>query len=191
MRRSVPDPWATAMTDAGFTDPRYNDPRPSMARLADRVGVHTSTITSMIFGERATDQATLEAVAAALGVPASEVAGWLGRQDPNPYAPPSAASLLTQEEREHVDWMIRRLTRDRLAPAKPDDDAPETAERLPDVRRELRALQSRHRELVESGRPLSADERDLLELWETKIRELKTRLTRPAAGGGHAEQTGS
>lgn len=189
IRRSVPNPWADAMIRAGFLDGRYSEPVPSSAALAKRVGVHTSTITALIFRERDTDQATIEAVARALGESSETIAEWVGRAEPNPYRPPTVASLMTDDERAHVDWMIRRFTRDRAAerdqPAGQQD--PVATERLEqvaqwralttDVNRQIREVMSKRRELVESGRRLDTDEQALVAAYDAKIGELADRLT--------------
>ena len=110
-RRDVPEPWASAMIRAGVTDPR-NDQRPSMTQLAIACDVHTSTITSMVWGERETDQATLDKVAEVLRVKPSVVAEWAGRirDTETPYTPPAVASLLTGDQRKILDAIIRQFT---------------------------------------------------------------------------------
>lgn len=110
-RRDVPEPWASAMIRAGVTDPR-NDKRPSMNQLAQLTGVHTSTITSMVWGERDTDQGTLDRVAEVLRIKPSLVAEWAGRarDEETPYEPPAVASLMTQDQRNIVDSVIRQFT---------------------------------------------------------------------------------
>lgn len=99
------------MVRAGITDPR-NDRRASMNQLAIACGVHTTTISSMLWGERETDQATLDKVAEVLRVKPSLVAEWAGRtrDEEKPYEPPAVASLMTQDQRNLIDGIIRQFT---------------------------------------------------------------------------------
>lgn len=204
MRRDVPEPWATAMITAGITDPRYTDPRPSMSQLAQRIGVHTSTVSSMVFGERATDQATIEATARTLRLSASTVAEWVGRAEANPYTPPSTASLMTTDQRNLIDGIIRQFTREAArGQDRPQETAGvgereqlERAEGVPSLNRgalrgELRDAVRRRTELVGSSRRLDPDEVQLVAVLSEKIARLEAVLNPATLEGGQAEQTGS
>src|SRR5690606_35182546 len=105
---STPDRWDAALVRDGFVDPRYKDDRPSRSRLAEKVGVHTTTISHMITGKRSTDPATVAAVADALGVDVVEVSRWVNqaRSQAKPYKVPAQVDLLTQRQQDALTELI-------------------------------------------------------------------------------------
>lgn len=113
MSTDIPEPWASVMVAADLVDPRYSDPRPSMRRLADEAGTTTSTISAMIHGTRDTSGAIIQRVAVALkmGRQAEQVSQWVGlaRSQPRPFQAHRDADLLTAEEQEAVNELIRLL----------------------------------------------------------------------------------
>lgn len=111
MKREAPEPWASAMIQAGATDPR-NKNRPSMRALAERAGADTSTVTALIFGDRVTELQVIEQVAVALDVDVRLVTEWAGRSRnvTEPYIPPKGADLLNRRQRRAMDELIRSFT---------------------------------------------------------------------------------
>lgn len=105
--KDVPEPWASRMVEKGFTDPRYNDDRPSMSRLAEHIDAHTSTVSAAIRGTRRTKSEVVVALAEALG---DDVAGWLGVEYHGRWSPPPAASLLTDRQRKALEELINSMT---------------------------------------------------------------------------------
>lgn len=111
----IPEPWATALIEAGITDPR-NASRPSWQELRRRTGIHPSTLTAMAYGMRATKQENIDKVAEAIRVPPQQVAEWVGRARTvrEPYAPPAEANLLDRDERQAVDRIIALLAKTKM-----------------------------------------------------------------------------
>jgi len=96
------------MVDRGFTDPRYTTDIPSLSRLAEACGMHTSTISSAIKGAgRKPSAATVVALTRALG---DDVAEWLGEERAAAWGPPAESSLLTDRQRKAVEEIIRAMT---------------------------------------------------------------------------------
>jgi len=187
------------MVTAGMVDPRYTDPRPSMSQLAQHVGVHTSTITSMIWGERETDLPTIERTAQVLNVDVAQVAAWAGRAlaIDAAYEPPAAASLLDAEQRKLVDSLIRQLTRHHAAAASPDvvrrevEDVEGATRLRPQSRRQLeRELDVARRRLADAIEAAGDD--PLLQPAVDVHRGEVQRLERAINGeGGQGRATGS
>ena len=113
----VPEPWATAMIEVGFTDPRYDDPRPSMSRLAEAAGVHTTTVSRMVHGLKRPDPANVARVADALRKDVREVSKWVrqARTAPVEYTVPSEVNLLTRREQDAISELIRAIAATREA----------------------------------------------------------------------------
>jgi transcriptional regulator with XRE-family HTH domain len=107
----VTEPWASAMVAAKLVDPRNG--RASMRALAERAGTTTSTISKMIAGTRVTSNEVVERVADALGMSerVGEVMSWVDRvrSEAKPFSPHPDANLLTSEEQEAINEMIRLL----------------------------------------------------------------------------------
>lgn len=112
MSKKEPGSWDEALVAAGFTN-RRSGKGASWTRLAEHIGVHTSTLTSMAGGTRHTDQAILDKVAEALRLDPRTVAGWVGRtrSERAPYEPPRDADLMDTEEREAVNRLISLLVK--------------------------------------------------------------------------------
>ena len=121
--REVPEPWATAMVKANLTDPRNG--KPSMNALASKVGAHTSTISAMMHGTRKTSGALIAKVAIALRMEdeVNDVFGWVGRArtEAEPFKPHPDSDLLTADERQAVNELIRLMVLNRKVgvPADP------------------------------------------------------------------------
>lgn len=88
-----------------------------MTQLAVQVGAHTSTISAMVFGSRETKPDIVEAVADALRVDRVTVFEWVGRAraQEKPFQPHPDADLLTAEEQDVVNHLIRLLAKGRAA----------------------------------------------------------------------------
>lgn len=115
MSDDIPDPWRTAAERRGVS--------PTYRPLAQRAKVSHETVRRLIQG-RPTSKATMRKVAEALGVDIEEIHAWRGESAPDygrEYEPDAAASLLTSEERELLNHLIRLLTRDRQE-QEPDHD---------------------------------------------------------------------
>jgi len=111
----IPEPWATALVEAGFTDGRFTEPRPSLRKLAEHAGVGTSTISNMIYSKRRTEQDTIDRVAEALRADPILIAQWAGRErsEREPYRPHPDANLLDEQERRAINEVIGLLTKGR------------------------------------------------------------------------------
>jgi transcriptional regulator with XRE-family HTH domain len=151
MRREAPEPWVSAMIQAGATDPR-NKNRPSMRALAERAGVDTATVTGLVFGDRETELQVIEQVATALGVDVALVTEWAGRSRSvtEPYAPPKEADLLNRRQRKALDELIRAFTEpevlserqaDATVPKKKTADDPRLSGQTPKARRRMTPLE--------------------------------------------------
>lgn len=118
------EPWATAMREKGIGDPR--NARPSVRSLGIASGVATETVRRMITGLGTPSQASVAAVAEALGKDVREVNRWIGqaRSVRKPYAPPDEAHMLTDSERKAVDQIIRTITKAREEGGWRGDTAP-------------------------------------------------------------------
>lgn len=108
MERTLSEPWATRLVERGFTDPRYTHDVPSLSRLAEACGMHTSTVSAAIKGTGRKPSA--ETVAALVRELGDDVAGWLGEATVRPWSPPAEASLLTDRQRRAVEELIRSMT---------------------------------------------------------------------------------
>jgi hypothetical protein len=111
--RDAPEPWATAMRKAGLVRSNGAANMSALGRAAG--GVHTSTISAMMFGERETSPQVVDAVAEALRLPRSQVHEWVGRalSEPRRFEPHPDADLLDSDERAAVNELIRLLARPR------------------------------------------------------------------------------
>lgn len=112
---NIPEPWATAMIEAGFKDPRYADDRPSLGALADAAGIHTTTVSRMVHKTGAAKTQNVAAVARALRKDVVEVSAWVrqARTETEPYTAPPEADLLNRRERAALDELIRAVTETR------------------------------------------------------------------------------
>ncbi len=139
MKRDVPPRWASLMVRAGLVDPR-ND-QASMSRLAEESGVHASTISAMMYGDRKTRVESVDKVAEAIAtrLPGDDVARRArdvralvdqAFASNKPFDLHPDAALLDQKERAVVNELIRLLARSKRASARPGlSVAPSTTER--------------------------------------------------------------
>lgn len=90
-----------------------------MSQLAKAAGLHTSTVTSLIFQDRETEPHVVERVAKALGVDVQIVSEWAGIHRPMsaPYVPPPEANLLSARQRKAITELIRSFTQSAAAPS--------------------------------------------------------------------------
>lgn len=140
------------MIAAGFTDPRYKKRDvASMGRLAEAAKTRTSTISHMMAGTRDTGADIVDRVAEALGVDRNEVGRWVGRARtaPKPFEPHRDADLLTSEEQEAVNELIRLLALPKKREGVRDVDGP-AASQLPTLDD---ARDARRRRIIEQGQP--------------------------------------
>ncbi|GAA1456541.1 hypothetical protein GCM10009619_05870 [Williamsia maris] len=108
LKHGIPEPWATALTEAGFISPWDT---PSMNRLSEATGIHVSTISRIIKGRnlKGPTYDVITKLAAALGKPPRELGKWIDAAwaELEPYNPPAVSALLTNEQRASVDMIIR------------------------------------------------------------------------------------
>lgn len=116
--RDVPGDWWDLLGRADMTDPRTG--APSMSALSRYSNVHPSTISAMMYGDRKTSGATVDRVAEAIisrskGADPSAIRArvydLVGRAlgVPAPFEPHPDANLLTLQERNAVNELIRLL----------------------------------------------------------------------------------
>jgi hypothetical protein len=109
--REVPEPWASALVAAKLTDPRNG--KPSMRALAAKARTTTTTISAMMYGERETKNDVVERVTNALGMEdrVVMVMGWVDRErtQARPFSPHPDANLLTTDEQEAINEIIRLM----------------------------------------------------------------------------------
>ena len=112
---NIPEPWATAIIKAGYKDPRYAEPTPSLRALAEEAGLHTTTVSKMVRGVGVAKVENVAAVAEKLGVDVRTVSDWVkqARAVSEPYVAPAEADLLTQRERDALTELIRAVTESR------------------------------------------------------------------------------
>jgi len=103
------------MRQAGFVDPNVKTVRASMRQLAISAHVHTTTVSAMMFGDRAPKHATITAVAKALGIDVRTVAGQVGqtRTEREPYAMPDEVHLLSGRVQVAITQLIRAIAEER------------------------------------------------------------------------------
>jgi len=112
---NIPEPWHTAMVEARMVDPRYTDDRPSLSRLAEVAGIHTTTVSRMVKGTAATKPEHVEAVAEALRVDVRTVSKWVNqaRTEVAPYKVPEEVNLLTKRQQDALTELIRSMAVER------------------------------------------------------------------------------
>lgn len=105
-----------------------------MSGLARSVGVHTSTISAMIWGRRETDSDTVNLVAEKLRISPVTVFEWVGRArtESEPFKPHPDADLLDKESRAAVNELIRLLARNQKAGGDRSGDSAATKS-VPDI----------------------------------------------------------
>lgn len=112
----IPEPWYTALVEAGFVDQHAGreELRPSRRALATALGLGTTTVSRMISGQTIPKPATRRAVANALHVSVDKIDSWLGvesRRTPFKIPPDVDADLLDVREQNAVIEMIRLFVR--------------------------------------------------------------------------------
>ena len=124
LKHGIPEPWATALTDAGFISPWDT---PSMNRLSEATGIHVSTISRIIKGHntKGPTKEVLTALAKALHKPVKEVGQWANAAwaELEPYTPPAVADLMTADQRSAVDSIIRAFATSNKAAQQDADRA--------------------------------------------------------------------
>lgn len=107
--RDVPEPWASRMVQRGLT---RRDGRPNISALARSAGVAVETARRVVHGVGIADAGTVAALATVLG---DDIAGWLDwrAEGLDVWEPPSESRLLTREEREVLDRLVRLMVIDR------------------------------------------------------------------------------
>lgn len=103
----IPEPWKTAIERKGIS--------PTYRPLAAAAGLSHETVRKVVQGRR-TSNTSIRKVADLLGVPVETIHGWRGEAAPDygrEFVPDQSASLLTTEEREAVNNLIRLLVRSR------------------------------------------------------------------------------
>lgn len=112
MTTTPQEPWASALVNARFVDPRYADEdRPSLSRLAEAAKLHPTTVSKMVRGVGRAKVENVAAVAAALNVDVREVFRWVkqARSQAEPYQMPAEVDLLTEREQEAISELIRAM----------------------------------------------------------------------------------
>ena len=124
LKHGIPEPWATALTDAGFVSPWDT---PSMNRLSEETGIHVSTISRIIKGQnlKGPTHDVITRLAVALGKPPRELGKWIDAAwaELEPYTPPAVSALLTKEQRASVDMIIRAFATSNKAAQQDADRA--------------------------------------------------------------------
>lgn len=112
MTTDVPEPWASAMIEAGCIDPRRKDAVASLNALGRRVGLSTETVRRLIRGDGEPEPDTLERIAGVLGPDAYE---WAERAKAarHTWAAPPEAAFLTDDEGRTLTRLIRQMTEHR------------------------------------------------------------------------------
>lgn len=100
--KSEPEDWAAAMERKGISSERH---------LAREVGVHATTIGTMLRGTRATKPATLRKVADVLGLDVKTVTAWANQSlaSQGPYVPPERSELLSPTQRQALNMVITAM----------------------------------------------------------------------------------
>lgn len=111
----APEPWATAMVEAGHINPVNG--KPSMVALAKAAGLGPATVQRYIGNtdqHSQPDPNTVSKLARALAVPATKVGEWLGTAS-KVWTPPPGMSALTDGDIAAVEAMIGQLVSAREA----------------------------------------------------------------------------
>lgn len=154
------EPWAAAMIAAKLVDPRNG--RPSMRALAVAADTTTSTVSHMMAGTRDTGGDVIQRIAEALnmGDRANKVTRWVGhaRTAPKPFVAHRDADLLTSEEQEAVNELIRlmALPKKRGGAEDVSPAATKTPDSGPGTVHELVTDDEQSRAVAEAGRRAAA-----------------------------------
>ena len=120
VNESIPEPWLTACERKGI--------RPSLRPLAAAAGVAHETVRKIVQGRNSSRQ-SMQKVADALGVDIETIYEWRSESPPDfgrDFAADPTAALLTTDEREAINYLIRRITAGRED--RPDDPGTTTDE---------------------------------------------------------------
>lgn len=109
-RTDIPSPWREAMESAGMY---------SFRDLSQKTGIGTSTVTGLVFGDRRSSDATMQAVADALRLQVTTIREWAAAAlgEAKPFLLPAEANRLGRREREAVLAVVRAML-------DPGDDDP-------------------------------------------------------------------
>ena len=113
-RTDIPEPWREAMEAAGMY---------SFRDLSQKTGIGTSTVTGLVFGDRRSSDATMQAVADALRLQVTTIRAWAAAAlgESKPFVLPAEANRLSRRERDAVLAVVRAM----LDPGEdPDDPGP-------------------------------------------------------------------
>lgn len=113
MENEIPAEVQQLMERRGFTKRRGEGA--SASALAEAVGLHTSTVTSLLKHGRISRPQTADKVAEALGVSAGRLMSMIGRTGGELYVGPEASRLMTERERTALTEYILATTEDRKA----------------------------------------------------------------------------
>lgn len=124
-RSDIPEPWLTAMENAGLY---------SLNDLGRRANVATTTVAALVYGRRQSDERTIQAVADALRLPVTTIREWadtaLGLEQP--FELPAEARRLNRRQREAVVEIVRAMLEPVSQPESPassdESDVPATPE---------------------------------------------------------------
>lgn len=137
----LPQQWADRLVERGFTDRRSNRAVPSLSALAERTGIHASTLSAAMRGQRNASTRVTNLLVRELG---SDVARWLGRGPAlGPYDPPAEASLLTSRQRKAVTELIRAIVEQRAEVVGDERDAAPTRTAGPGPAQDLYGMAAR------------------------------------------------
>lgn len=122
---SMPEHWERRLVDRGFTDRRSAKGGASISALAEKCGLGVTTVSNAIFGRTETSPTVIKALVDELG---EDVARWLGVTYGGEWKPPAAAVLLTDRQRDAIDFLILAMTEQRQ---ETNDGAPMSVTPLP------------------------------------------------------------
>ncbi|WP_238840829.1 helix-turn-helix domain-containing protein [Prescottella equi] len=123
----LPEPWATALREAGLVDPTRDNP--SLNALSRATGITTATLSKIVkgeYGRRGPSADNIEKIADALETQPAVVAQWVNRawESSKPRDLPSDAKFLTDKQWALVVDMIKAFadTQRTLSPTNASTD---------------------------------------------------------------------
>ena len=125
VNNELPKPLQQAMRQAGFLDPRTDEP--SLSQWSKACGVHTTTISNFTKGSTPR-LSTLQAMADALDVSIGELQGMVGRGTAEPWTPPSGTEKLSHRQRAALNELILSFIESPPTAGDRNDTAPPTAQ---------------------------------------------------------------
>lgn len=103
-RSEVPEPWASRMTERGYT---RRDGGPNISALSRSMDVSVETARRAVKGIGIPEPETVAALVDKLG---DDVQDWIGQTvAAGPYEPPSESALLTGPQRDALTDLIRAI----------------------------------------------------------------------------------